>query len=72
MNLLVRISSSAARQGRLAVKVAVITGAASGIGRGLAERSAQEGMRVVLADVELVARAASSQQLLAAQVAPER
>jgi len=33
-------------------KVAVITGAASGIGRALAGKSAQEGMRVVLADVE--------------------
>ncbi len=33
-------------------KVAVITGAASGIGRGLAERSVAEGMRVVLADVQ--------------------
>ena len=33
-------------------KVAVITGAASGIGRALAERSAHEGMKVVLADVE--------------------
>lgn len=33
-------------------KVAVITGAASGIGRALAEKSAQEGMKVVLADVE--------------------
>ena len=33
-------------------KVAVITGAASGIGRGLAERCAREGMKVVLADVE--------------------
>ena len=33
-------------------KVAVITGAASGIGRGLAERFATEGMKVVLADVE--------------------
>src|SRR6187401_2070202 len=33
-------------------KVAVITGAASGIGRALAERCASEGMRVVLADVE--------------------
>jgi NAD(P)-dependent dehydrogenase (short-subunit alcohol dehydrogenase family) len=33
-------------------KVAVITGAASGIGRALAERCAAEGMKVVLADVE--------------------
>jgi NAD(P)-dependent dehydrogenase (short-subunit alcohol dehydrogenase family) len=34
-------------------KVAVITGAASGIGRALADRCVQEGMKVVLADVEL-------------------
>jgi NAD(P)-dependent dehydrogenase (short-subunit alcohol dehydrogenase family) len=33
-------------------KVAVITGAASGIGRGIAGRCASEGMKVVLADVE--------------------
>ncbi len=33
-------------------KVAVVTGAASGIGRALATRFAGEGMRVVLADVE--------------------
>jgi NAD(P)-dependent dehydrogenase (short-subunit alcohol dehydrogenase family) len=33
-------------------KVAVVTGAASGIGLGLATRFAEEGMRVVLADVE--------------------
>jgi NAD(P)-dependent dehydrogenase (short-subunit alcohol dehydrogenase family) len=33
-------------------RVAVVTGAASGIGRGLAEKFAAEGMRVVLADVE--------------------
>lgn len=33
-------------------KVAVITGGASGIGRAMAERFAQEGMRIVLADVE--------------------
>jgi len=33
-------------------KVAVITGAASGIGHGLAERCLAEGMKIVLADVE--------------------
>ena len=33
-------------------KVAVITGAASGIGFGIAEHCAQEGMKVVLADIE--------------------
>jgi NAD(P)-dependent dehydrogenase (short-subunit alcohol dehydrogenase family) len=38
-------------------KVAVITGAASGIGRALADRCVQEGMKVVLADVEVEALA---------------
>src|SRR5947207_7442153 len=33
-------------------KVSVVTGAASGVGRGLAEKSAALGMKVVLADVE--------------------
>ena len=33
-------------------KVAVVTGAASGIGWGLAERCAKEGMKVVIADIE--------------------
>jgi NAD(P)-dependent dehydrogenase (short-subunit alcohol dehydrogenase family) len=33
-------------------KVAVITGAASGIGRALAERCAREGMKVVLSDID--------------------
>lgn len=33
-------------------KVAVVTGAASGIGRALAERCISEGMKVVLADIE--------------------
>lgn len=36
-------------------KVAVITGAASGIGRALAEHCVQNGMKVVLADVEVAA-----------------
>ena len=36
-------------------KVAVVTGAASGIGQALAQRFAREGMRVVLADVEAAA-----------------
>src|SRR3954452_2765673 len=33
-------------------RTAVVTGAASGIGRAIVERFASEGMRVVLADVE--------------------
>jgi NAD(P)-dependent dehydrogenase (short-subunit alcohol dehydrogenase family) len=37
----------------LAGKTAVVTGGASGIGRAMGERFAQEGMRVVLADVVL-------------------
>ena len=36
-------------------KVAVITGGASGIGRAMAERFAEEGMKIVLADVEMEA-----------------
>jgi NADP-dependent 3-hydroxy acid dehydrogenase YdfG len=35
-------------------RVAVVTGAASGIGLGLAERFAAEGMRVVMADVRVL------------------
>ena len=33
-------------------KTAVVTGAASGMGRAFAERFAREGMHVVLADIE--------------------
>lgn len=46
-------------------KVAVITGAASGIGRALAEYCVQEGMKVVLADVEETALAQTAEDLKA-------
>ncbi len=46
-------------------KVAVITGAASGIGLGLAERAAREGMRVVMADIETPALAAAEAKVRA-------
>ena len=44
-------------------KVAVITGAASGIGSGLANRAASEGMRLVIADVNEAALAAMTKSL---------
>ena len=40
-------------------KVAVITGAASGIGQALAQKCLEEGMKVMLADVESEALAAT-------------
>ena len=55
-------------------KVAVVTGAASGIGLGLAQRCAAEGMKVVLADVEREAldKAAAGLQASGASVLPVR
>src|SRR5580693_7679983 len=44
-------------------RVAVVTGAASGIGQGLSERFAAEGMHVVLADVEEPALAKAAAEL---------
>ena len=44
-------------------RVAVVTGAASGIGRAMAGRFAAEGMRVVLADVEQAALDQAAGQL---------
>ena len=46
-------------------KVAVITGAASGIGRGIAEHCVQKEMKVVLADIEKAALRETEQTLLA-------
>jgi NAD(P)-dependent dehydrogenase (short-subunit alcohol dehydrogenase family) len=47
----------------LSGRVAVVTGAAGGIGRALAERFAGEGMRVVLADVDAAALAGAERAL---------
>ena len=47
-------------------KVAVITGAASGIGLGIAERCVREGMKVVLADINDANLATAEAQLRAA------
>ena len=44
-------------------RVAVVTGAASGIGFALAERAAREGMKVVLCDIEDVALQAAAAKL---------
>ena len=48
---------------RLEGRVAVVTGAASGIGRALAGTFAKERMKVVLADVEPDALAAAAREL---------
>jgi len=48
---------------RLAGKVAIITGAASGIGRATASRFAQEGAQIVVADINQVGGQATVEQI---------
>jgi len=50
---------------RLKGRVAVVTGAANGLGRALAERAAQEGMKVVLADIDKKGLARAEKDLTA-------
>src|SRR5205823_1772876 len=49
--------------GRIADKVCLITGAGSGIGQASARRFAQEGGRVVVADIDLAAARATVDQI---------
>jgi 3-oxoacyl-[acyl-carrier protein] reductase len=50
---------------RLAGKVAIVIGAARGIGAGIAERFAEEGARLVIGDTETEAGAATARRLAA-------
>lgn len=52
--------------GRLKDRVALVVGAARGIGRGIAERFSEEGARLVLADTEVQAGQATAEALGAA------
>src|ERR1700749_864562 len=58
-------------RGRLAGKVALIVGAARGIGAGIAERFHEEGARVVIADREEAAGAETAKRLEGAFVATD-
>jgi 3-hydroxybutyrate dehydrogenase len=51
---------------KLEAKIAIVTGAASGIGRGIAERFALEGAKVAIADLNLDAAKATAAEINAA------
>jgi 3-oxoacyl-[acyl-carrier protein] reductase len=57
--------------GRIEGKVALVIGAARGIGKGIARRFAEEGARLVLADMEAEAGQASATELGAAFLATD-
>ena len=63
MNLQDKALSSTASRARLADKVAVITGAASGIGKEIALVFAREGARIAIADLDLKAAEATAREL---------
>ena len=47
-------------------KVAVVTGAANGIGRGIAKRCVERGMKVILADIHAASLADAEEEFLKA------
>ncbi len=64
------VAAAGARQGRVQNRVAVVTGAAQGFGRGIAEGLFREGANVVIADLNEKAGRALAEELSAGGRAP--
>ena len=60
-----------ATKGRLAGKIAIVTGAAQGFGKGIAEEMYKEGCAVVIADMNLPGAQAVAEELGANACAAE-